>query len=154
MQDAPPQKAELKYNIREGTIEEVVEIGNITLESMDPSTVREYKKHLRSGKEHSIFIAVHGGQLIGYSVAYKSKKTCFWLNFGIISDVRYEDVLERLAQVQEDWAIGHSYKKIKVIIRSRFRDKFKLLIDRRFNPIDVKEMKNSDDNYVTLEKRL
>ncbi|MFQ5615703.1 MAG: GNAT family N-acetyltransferase [Anaerolineales bacterium] len=140
--------------IREGTIEEAVNVSLMIPEFEDPYKVDEYQKRLLN-RPHLVLIATNDNQLVGFKVGYALDEGIFysWMG-GVIPDYRKKGIAQRLLEHQEAWAILHEYKKIFVKTLNKHRGMLTFLIKNGYNIVGFTPNVSVEKNQIRFQKIL
>lgn len=141
--------------IRNGSIQEVVELSNRIPELIRPYAEEVYAERLR-GRSHLILIATSEGQPIGFKVGYqKDSRPIFysWMG-GVLPDFRRRNVATALADSMEAWAKNKGYSKIFFKTRNRLTGMLHFGLERGFMITDIIRQEEIEEYRIFLEKSL
>lgn len=144
-----------KITIKQGTIEEVVELSMQIPEFNKPYSYEEYRKRL-SGTPHLTAIACIGNKAVGFKVGYERENDGSFYSWmgGILPEFRRCGVARKLADHQEKWARKQGYTKIRMKTRNRLKPMLYFALGNGFNIIKVDKTKSVEENRIHLEKQL
>ncbi|MCW8333182.1 GNAT family N-acetyltransferase [Vibrio sp. SCSIO 43135] len=114
--------------VRQGSLEEVVQVVSAIQEFAQKETVQSLLKRL-DGKTSLVLVAEERGQLLGFKIGYEIDNETFYSWFGGVSPLaRNKGVAQKLLDVQEQWVVEHGYTQLKVKSRNQFPAMLRLLI--------------------------
>lgn len=144
----------MKIEIRQGTIEDVLEV-DAQIPEFDGRNTKEKLEQRLSGKSHLILIAIHNGQLVAYKVGYELTNDEFysWLG-GVIPTARKNGIATQLRLAQERWAGEHSYQAISVKSMNRYPAMLQLLISSGYHVSGYEDQGSTDNSKIMFIKRM
>lgn len=155
---AYPYPVSLKHSVitvEEGTAELAYQTSILIPELKDPYQPQEYINRLKD-VDHIILIAKKGSELVGFKVGYKrSEDGSFysWMG-GVLPAFRRLGVANKLAQVQEEWAIAKGYSSIQMKTRFRLKGMQKFAIKRGFHILSIENRDPLSESVIWLEKKI
>ena len=142
-----------KISIREGTIEETVNISKKIPEFENPYSQDDYQKRL-SGKRCLILIAEYEGKPAGFKVGYEMDEHFYSWMGGVLPDFRRKGIADKLADFQENWCRENGYGKIRIKTRNKHKNMLHFLLKNNYKIVDIIRRKNSAENRIILEKEI
>lgn len=144
-----------KITIKQGTIEEVVELSIQIPEFNKPYSCEEYHRRL-GGIPHLTAIACIGNKAVGFKVGYERENDGSFYSWmgGILPDFRRRGVASKLADYQEKWARKQGYTKISMKTRNRLKPMLYFALSNGFNITKVDKARSVEENRIHLEKQL
>lgn len=144
-----------QVEIREGSLDEVIEISQSIPEFINPHQKEEYVKRL-NGKSSLILVALVDSQLAGFKVGYKKEDNGSFYSWmgGVLPAFRKHGVAKSLAQSQEKWAKQQGYLSIRFKTRNNLKAMLIFGLKNGFNIIDVNPRAKQEENRILLEKNL
>ena len=144
-----------KITIKQGSIEQVVNLSMQIPEFNNPHQYSEYEKRL-TNIPHLIVIAHIKNKAVGFKVGYQRENDGSFYSWmgGILPGFRKQGIARLLADYQEDWARKQGYTKVKMKTRNRLKPMLFFALGNGFNIIGVDEAESVDENRIHLEKRL
>jgi len=145
----------MEFTIKEGTIEEAVEMCSLLPEFEKPYGKEEFEERLK-GKKHLILICYYYGMPIGFKLGYDrydDGSFYSWLG-GVLPGFRRNGVAGRLQERQEIWVREHGYQRILIKTRNKFQNMLRFSIAHGYQIIGFKEKGMIKDYRVVLQKEL
>lgn len=143
-----------KFNIREGTLDEVIRVSGNIPEFINPYDKQEYVCRIAS-KKHLILIAESNHQLVGFKLGYQLDSKVFYSWFGgVIASHRKMGIATALARQQEKWAASLGFKWIRVKTRNSFTPMLLFAIGSGFQILDLEKKEQIGEYRILLEKEL
>lgn len=145
----------MEYKIRQGSINEVVEISRQIPEFINPYPEEIYEARL-SGVPHLILVAEVNGKGVAFKVGYdRDKDSSFysWMG-GVLPDYRRAKLARRLAEHQEAWAKEQGYNSIRFKTRNKLKAMQIFAISRGFDIIALFPEDELGEYRILMEKQL
>jgi len=141
--------------VKEGSIEEVVTISNKIPEFIEPYGVGEYLSRLQAVPS-LVLVATKGDHLIGFKVGYKRESDGSFYSWmgGVLPAYRRLGVADKLADVQDAWAVENGFTSIKMKTRFRLKAMQKFAMKRGFEILLIEHRKPKEESIIWLEKRI
>lgn len=119
--------------IREGSIEEVVELSRRLPEFHEPYGVEEYVKRL-SQTNHLILVAEEDNKAAAFKIGYERERDGSFYSWvgGVLPTFRRKGFALQLAEAQEAWALEQGYHQIKFKTRNRHKAMLHFALGRDF----------------------
>ena len=145
----------VNVTIKQGSIEEVVNLSMQIPEFNEPHQHDEYEKRLR-GIPHLIAIAYVENNPAGFKVGYQREDDGSFYSWmgGILPGFRRQGIAQMLADYQEDWARKQGYSKVKMKTRNRLKPMLYFALGNGFNITKVDSAETIEENRIHLEKQL
>lgn len=142
-------------SVREGSIDEVINISNKVPELINPYDADEYESRL-SNVLSLILVACKGEQLIGFKVGYRreSDKSFYSWMGGVLPAYRRLGVADKLADFQDDWAKENGFSSIRMKTRFRLKAMQKFAMKRSFDILSIEHREPQEESIIWLEKVL
>lgn len=123
----------MKIEIRQGTIEDVLEV-DAQIPEFDGRNTKEKLEQRLSDITHLILIATHNEQPVAYKMGYELSHFEFysWLG-GVIPTARKNGIATQLRLAQESWAHNQGYTAISVKSMNRYPAMLQLLISSGYH---------------------
>ncbi|MEM7109268.1 MAG: GNAT family N-acetyltransferase [Bacteroidota bacterium] len=145
---------EIEVSVREGSLDEVIQIASRIPEFIDPYSKQEYEQQLK-GRNFLILIAAVKDELAGFKLGYDLGDDFFYSWFGgVPPDLRQHGIAKLLAQHQESWAKNNGFKRIRIKTRNSFTPMLLFTIKSGFNIIDLERKSDVSEHRILLEKEL
>jgi predicted GNAT superfamily acetyltransferase len=147
----------MRLIIREGTIQEALEVEHQIPEFEKKRTIEDYKNQL-SRTPTQILVAEEAGRLVACKVGYKISNDEFysWLG-GVIPAYRNQKIATALREEQERWATQIGYKLIRVDSYNKYSSMICMLISSGYLissfEIDSNPLKSRIGFYKELLQR-
>lgn len=141
------------FSIREGDIQEVVNLSKEIPEFINPQGVEEYQKRLQN-VPHLILIATKERQNIGFKVGYERDGEFYSWMGGVHPEFRKLGMAKALADAQADWAKRYGYSSITFKTRNQHKAMLVFALKNGFNIIGFKEREHIDVHRILLRKSL
>lgn len=139
--------------IREGTIQECVQLSANLPEFVGPPPVEEYEQRFR-GVSSLILIAEWEKALAGFKVGYERDGLFYsWLG-GVLPVFRRRGIAQALADRQEEWARSQSYTSITFKTRNQHKNMLIFALRNGFDIVGFKEKSQVETNRILLKKLL
>jgi len=151
-----PSSANLSVlKIREGTIDEVVELTGKIPEFLDPYDKEEYTQRLNDDP-HLILVAEKQGKIIGCKVGYQREQNgSFYSWMGAVSKpFRGLGVATKLADKQEDWAKEKGYSSLQMKTRFKLKAMQTFNINRGYQIEKIEEREPIEESLIWMRKQL
>ncbi len=114
--------------IREGTLEEALQVVNRVKEFTNEETIESMAQRL-GDKNSLILVAEKNGSILGFKIGYELDDDTFYSWFGgVAPQARNEGVAQMLLEAQEEWVAEQGYKTLKVKSRNQFPAMLRLLL--------------------------
>ena len=145
----------VNVTIKQGSIEEVVNLSMQIPEFNTPHQHDEYEKRLQ-GIPHLIAIAYVENNAAGFKVGYQRENDGSFYSWmgGILPGFRRQGIAQMLADYQEDWARKQGYIKVKMKTRNRLKPMLYFALGNGFNITEVDSAETIEENRIHLEKQL
>jgi len=147
------QNKAFNFQIKNGTIEEVVKISLQLPEFHNPHQKEVYETRLKE-KKHLILIAYENTNPIGFKVGYHREDTFYSWMGGIHPNFRKRGVAKALAKTQEEWAKTNGFKTITFKTRNRLKGMLIFAIKNDFNIIGFEPKESIEEYRIILRKNL
>lgn len=143
------------FEIREGTVKEVIAIAE-ALEEFDARYgVDEMKMRLASNS--LILVAIEGGEMIGFKCGYEyhSRKGSFysWMG-GVVTKHRKKGVATRVLHHMESWCRINGYTSIVFKTRNRFKAMIIFALKYGFSIWKTEQSSKDTELRIWMEKKL
>ncbi len=144
----------MSISITVGTIEDALLVEQSIPEFGDTNTVDDYRNRL-GDKPQLILIAKDEDIPVGYKVGYELQEGIFysWLG-GITPSYRRMGLAQQLLEMQETWAQHHGYKLLRVKSMNRFPGMLILLINNRYEIVDLEQESEPVQTKIVFQKQL
>lgn len=145
----------MEFTIKEGSIEEAIELCGLLPEFEKPYGREEFEERLK-GKRHLILICYYYGMPIGFKLGYdrySDGSFYSWLG-GVLPGFRRNGVADRLQIRQESWAKEQGFQRVLVKTRNKFQNMIRFSIAHGYQIIGFKEKGMIKDYRVVLQKEL
>lgn len=144
-----------KFTIREGTIEEVVQLSQQIPEFTNPHTAEEYNKRLYA-VPHLILVACNAQHPVGFKVGYQREPDGSFYSWmgGILPQYRRKHLAQQLATYQENWARTQGYTHIRFKTRNRLKNMLIFSLRNGFDILRVENKPSIEEYRIVLEKKL
>jgi len=144
----------MKFFIREGNIQEAIEVEHLIPEFEIKRTFEDYSTQL-SGRKTHILIAVAGEKLIGFKVGYEATEEEFhsWLG-GVLPEYRGNKIATELRKIQERWASKQGFKFISVDSYNKFTSMICMLVTNAYKITNFDKNENPLRSKFTFKKEL
>ena len=141
--------------IREGTIDEVVQLTESIPEFIDPYSEEVYKQRL-ANVPHLILVAEKQGKVIGVKVGYEREQDgSFYSWMGAVSKpFRGLGIATKLADEQETWAIEKGYSSIRMKTRFKLTEMQQFNIGRGYRILKIEERQPKEESVILMEKEI
>ena len=141
--------------IREGTIDEVVELTKKIPEFIDPYTAEVYEERLRDAP-NLILVSEKQGKVIACKVGYQRENDgSFYSWMGAVSTpFRGLGIATKLADKQEDWVKAKGYTSIQMKTRFELKAMQTFNINRGFEIEKTEEREPKDESVIWMRKTL
>ena len=126
------QNNAFNFQIKNGSIEEAINISMRLPEFHNPHQKEVYEERLGS-KKHLILIAYKNEEPIGFKVGYERDDTFYSWMGGVLPNFRKSGVAKKLATVQEDWARKNGFQTITFKTRNRLKGMLIFALKNNFN---------------------
>lgn len=154
------QNRKISFEIKTGTIQEVVNLCLQLPEFIDPHSTEEYEKRLLT-VPHLILVAYERELPVGFKVAYEkqdpnSKGSTYFYSWmgGVLPVYRRMGIAQALADQQESWARQQNYPHITFKTRNRHKNMLLFGISNGFQVIGFEEREKVNENRILLRKFL
>lgn len=144
---------EKELSIKEGTIEQAVELSKLTPEFDDPYPKKEYEKRF-SNIRHLILIAFYKDKPVGFKAGYEIDGAFYTWMGGVIPDFRNKHIARKLAEKQQEWAKQNGFTKIKLKTRNKHKAMLHFSLSDGFHITGFEEKENINESNIILEKEL
>lgn len=144
----------MNFVIREGSIQDAIEVEHQIPEFEIKRTFEEYTAQL-SGRKNNILIATTGEKLIGFKVGYEATDGEFhsWLG-GVLPEYRGKKIATELRKAQELWASKQGFKFISVDSYNKFSSMICMLVSNQYRITNFDKNKNPLKSKFSFEKEL
>lgn len=144
----------MKIEIRQGTIEDVIEV-DTQIPEFDGRNTKEKLELRLSDIPHLILIATHNDQPVAYKMGYELSHFEFysWLG-GVIPTARKNGIATQLRLVQERWVREHGYQTISVKSMNRYPAMLQLLISSGYHVSGYEDQGSTDNSKIRFIKRM
>ncbi|EAY31958.1 GNAT family N-acetyltransferase [Microscilla marina] len=141
--------------IREGTVDEVVQLSKQIPEFVNPHQALEYQQRL-SNVPHLILVACDATLPVGFKVGYQraSDGTFYSWMGAVLPAYRHKEVATQLAHQQESWAKQQGYTHIRFKTRNRLKGMLIFALKNGFDIIRIEHQPTREEHRIVLEKRL
>ena len=144
---------EKELSIKEGTIEQAVELSHLIPEFNDSYPKEEYEKRF-SNTRHLILIAFYKNKPVGFKVGYEIDGTFYTWMGGVLPDFRNKHIATKLAEKQQDWAKQNGFTEIKLKTRNKHKAMLHFALSDGFIITGFEEKENMNESNIILEKEL
>lgn len=145
----PPSQIEIK----EGSIETVVELSLQIPEFKDPHGEVEYRRRL-TNTPHLILVAYVNEQPAGFKVGYLKEDYFYSWMGAILPAYRRLQLATQLAKAQEGWAKQQGYPHVTFKTRNHLKPMLLFAIKRGFHILAIEERKSIEEYRILLRKFL
>jgi len=145
----------MEFTIKEGSIEEAIEMCDLLPEFEEPYKNKEFEDRL-GGKVYLILICYYYGMPVGFKIGYdryEDGSFYSWLG-GVLPGFRRNGVGGRLQEKQESWSRERGYKRILVKTRNKFTSMLRFSISRGYQIIGFVEKGKIEDYRIVMLKEL
>jgi len=143
----------MPLQIREGNIQEVVELSKLLPEFHNPHGASEYKKRL-SKTAHLILIALIDNKLAGFKVGYAKEGYFYSWMGGVLPAYRRLKIAKSLADQQEAWALSNGFDRIVFKTMNKHKKMLTFAVNNGFDIIECIPKDQIDNYRILLEKKL
>lgn len=143
----------MSINIKEGSIEMVVEISQKIEEFDHPHPAEEYQKRLQ-GIPHLILIAYVDDEAAGFKVGYEREDYFYSWMGAVLKEYRRKGVAKALADQQEQWARQRGYPSVTFKTRNRLKAMLIFSLRNGFQIIDLEKRTDIGESRILLRKDL
>ena len=147
------QNNALQFQIKNGSIEDAINISMQIPEFQNPHPKKVYDERLK-GKKHLILIAFENEKPIGFKVGYERNDTFYSWMGGVLAEYRKSGVAKALATTQEDWARKNGFQTITFKTRNRLKGMLIFAMKNNFNIISVEPRDTLGEYRILLRKDL
>lgn len=144
----------MKIEIRQGTIEDVIEV-DTQIPEFDGRNTKEKLEQRLGDIPHLILIATHNDQPVAYKMGYELSQFEFysWLG-GVIPTARKNGIATQLRLAQERWVREHGYQTISVKSMNRYPAMLQLLISSGYHVSGYEDQGSTDNSKIRFIKRM
>lgn len=145
----------INIQIREGSVEEVVQLSRSLPEFLNPHTEDVYDERLK-GKLHLIAVAEVDQQLAGFKVGYdKFGDSSFytWMG-GVLPEYRKMGVARSLANFQESFVRKNGFDSIILKTRNRHKNMLLFALSSGFQIIGFEPERVNRESRILLKRDL
>ncbi len=150
------QNNHLNFQIKEGSIEDVVFVSLLIPELKHPHSKDVYENRMH-GKKHLILIAYVDGKKIGFKVGYDKfqdgKNFYTWMG-GVLPAFRKKGIADALAQKQEAWIKNQGYQNVILKTRNQHQGMLIFAIKNNYKIIEIEPKDDIEEHRILLKKRL
>jgi len=150
------QNYELNFQIKKGSIEDVVNVSLQVPELENPHLEDVYKTRM-NGKKQLILIAYVDGKEAGFKVGYDKfqdgKSFYTWMG-GVLPEFRKKGIADALAKEQEAWIKNEGYENVILKTRNRHQGMLIFAIKNNFKIIKIEPRENIEEYRILLKKTL
>lgn len=141
--------------IRQGTIEEAVELSLHIPEFKNPADAAIYRNRLK-GKDHLILIAQMDQKPCGFKVGYNREDDGSFYSWmgGILPGYRRKAIASALAIEMESFCRNHGYTHLRMKTRNQHKAMLQFALNNDFYIIGFKPYPDPSDSRIILEKEL
>ena len=140
--------------VREGSIDEIIDIASQIPEFKDPYRQSEYNTRLK-GKKYLALVATSHKRLVGFKLGYGIENETLYSWFGgVLPNYRQCGVAKLLAKYQEEWAKKQGFCRVRVKTRNSFTPMLLFAIKSGFYIVDLERHSESKEHRIVLEKEL
>ena len=142
--------------VREGTIEEAVQVSMEIGEFQGPPDINEYKKRLHAVR-YLVLIADVQGKAKGFKVGYDRHldgETFYSWMGGVLEEYRHLGLATALLEKMEAWCRSQGFRKLQFKTRNVHTKMIGFAYARGFWLVDFKKKENAKDNRLVFEKEL
>lgn len=141
--------------IRQGTIEEAVELSLHIPEFMNPADVEIYRNRF-SEKDHLILIAHVNQKPCGFKVGYNREDDGSFYSWmgGILPGYRRKAIASALAIEMESFCRNHGYTHLRMKTRNQHKAMLQFALKNDFYIIGFKTYPHPSNSRIILEKQL
>ena len=147
------QNNAFKFQIKNGTIEDAINISMQLPEFHNPHQKEIYEERMKM-KKHLILIAFENEKPIGFKVGYERDDTFYSWMGGVLPVFRKGGIAKALAVRQEDWARENGFKTITFKTRNRLKGMLIFALKNNFNIINVEPREPIGEYRILLRKNL
>ncbi|MFK7776395.1 MAG: GNAT family N-acetyltransferase [Saprospiraceae bacterium] len=150
------QNTHFNFQIKKGSIEDVVTVSNQIPELENPHAKEVYKTRM-NGKKHLILIAYLEKEMIGFKVGYDKfedgKNFYTWMG-GILPAFRKKGIAAMLAKKQETWIKQNGFQNVILKTRNKHQGMLIFAIKNNFKIIEIEPKENINEHRILLKKEL
>jgi len=139
--------------IKEGTIEQAVELSKLIPEFDDPYPKEEYEKRFANIR-HLILTAFYKEKPVGFKAGYEINGAFYTWMGGVLPDFRNNYIARKLAEKQQKWAKQNGFTKIKLETRNKHKAMLQFALSDGFIITGFEEKENINESNIILEKEL
>ncbi len=142
-------------NVRQGSIEEIVKLGNQIPEFRNPHQKKEYEHRLQT--KHLILIAEANQKPVGFKCGYErepsSGKFYSWMG-GVLPDYRHLGAAKLLLEEMEEWCRREGYHALEFKTLNEHKSMLIFSIKYGFEIIAVIDSPKDKRKRIVLQKPL
>ncbi|MFK8006574.1 MAG: GNAT family N-acetyltransferase [Saprospiraceae bacterium] len=150
------QNTHFIFQIKKGSIEDVVAISNQIPELENPHEKEVYQIRMK-GKKHLILIACVEEKMIGFKVGYDKfedgKNFYTWMG-GVLPTFRKKGIAAALAKKQEAWIVQNGFQNVILKTRNKHQGMLIFAIKNNFKIIEIELKENIEEHRILLKKKL
>jgi len=150
------QNYKLNFQIKKGSIEDVVNVSLQVPELKNPHPAAVYETRMK-GKKNLILIAFVHEKPVGFKVGYDKfqdgKNFYTWMG-GVLPKFRKNGIADALAKEQEEWVKQQCFENIILKTRNQHQGMLIFAIKNNFKIIDIEPRENIDEYRILLKKKL
>jgi predicted adenylyl cyclase CyaB len=140
-------------SIKEGTIEQSVELSKLIPEFDDPYPKEEYEKHF-SKTQYLILIAFYKNKPVGFKAGYEIDGAFYSWMGGVLPNFRNKHIAKKLAEKQQEWTKQNGFTKIKLKTKNKHKAMLLFALSDGFIITGFEEKENMNESNIILEKEL
>ena len=143
----------MRFQVKNGSIDEVVAISENIPEFIDPPQASEYKRRLTYAP-HLILVAWIEDQAVGFKVGYERDPDGSFYSWmgGVLPKFRILGIAKLLANTQENWAWERGYRTIRFKTRNSHTAMQIFALKNGFKILDLEKRDKLEEYRILLEK--
>lgn len=150
------QNNHFTFQIKKGSIKDVVTLSNQIPELKNPHSQEVYESRM-NGKKQLVLIAYVEEKMIGFKVGYDKfldgKNFYTWMG-GVLPEFRKKGIADALAKKQENWAKQNGFQNVILKTRNQHQGMLIFAIKNNFKIIEIEPKEEIDEHRILLKKNL
>ena len=144
---------EKELSIKEGTIEQAVELSHQIPEFDDLYSKEEFEKRFLRIR-HLILIAFYNDKPVGFKAGYEIDGAFYTWMGGVLPEFRNKHIARKLAEKQQEWTKQNGFTKIKLKTRNKHKAMLQFALSDGFHITGFEEKESMNESRIILEKEL
>ena len=145
-----------QIQIREGQLEDVLQIYPEIPEMQNPHGLDEYRKRLLAAPRYLLLVAYDEEKPVGFKCGYERDSDGSFYSWmgGVAQSYRRYGIARQLAQTMESWAKEKGYASIRFKTRNSLKPMLLFALSNGFDIVKIDPKEQVADYRITLEKQL